>query len=75
MNIIDGTALPTVKLKTLSNGDVFKYAGRFYMKFTRIETGLGAVLANAVRLDSGDPVIICPDDDVIPVEHELIIKP
>ena len=75
MNIIDGTALPTAKLKTLSDGDVFKYAGHFYMKFTRIETGLGAILANAVRLDSGGPVIICPDDSVAPVNHELIIKP
>lgn len=75
MNIIDGTALPTAKLKTLSNGDVFKYAGHFYMKITQIETGSGVISYNAVRLELGNPVIICPDDDVIPVEHELIIKP
>lgn len=75
MNIIDGTALPTVKFKTLSDGDVFKYAGHFYMKLTRVESGLGTILTNAVRLNFGNPVIICLDDDVIPVEHELIIKP
>lgn len=75
MNIVDKTALPEVEFRNLLEGDVFKYGGHIYMKTHSVGTGLGTTICNILDLRSGQFSLLCSNEHVISVNHELIIKP
>lgn len=65
----------TEGFRFLVAGDVFLGCnGNYYFKIGNIRCNCGGSAANAVNLETGEPVFINDDELITPVDCELLIK-
>jgi len=72
MKITDRSNLDVMFVKDVTQGDVFKFEGNYYMKTTEISDEVGLTI-NAVDLNTGIFAIFDDDDEIILLNCKLTV--